>query len=358
MMKYGAIPSNLLERMALWSGKVPVPLIDVLFGPLKARAIMAGVSLGVFQAIGDGERAVADLARTLQLDSAALELLLRTLVVCDYIVQRGERFALSSLARQTMVEGGSMPLVGYLRFTYTQWEFIGQLETLVRTGRGLDFHDTMTADDKWHDYQLGMLELARIEAPVVAAKVPVRRGATSLLDLGGSHGLFGAAICRKHPRLRSTVIDLPQAVAQARPLAEAAGIADVVTHREGDLLTSDLGHDHDVVLLANVLHHFGAERMVPILARARDAMRADATIAIWEAEAPKKGSRASHGDAVALYFRLTSTAGAYHADDYSEWLREAGFGAVRVARPALSPGNVLVTGRVRARENGERKTTT
>ena len=236
-MKYGAIPTSLFERLALWSGKVPVPIIDVLFGPLKARAIMAGVSLGVFEAIGNGERAAADLARTLQLDADALDLLLRTLVVCDYVVQRGDRFALSFMARQTMVEGGSMRLLGYLRFNYAQWDFIGHLEELVRTGRGLDFHDTMTAVDEWRDYQVGMLELARIDAPVVAARVPVRKGATSLLDLAGSHGFIGAAICRRHPPMRSTVIDLAQAVAHARPLAHDAGIDDVVTHREGDLLT-------------------------------------------------------------------------------------------------------------------------
>ena len=232
----------------------------------------------------------ADLARTLQLDADALELLLRTLVVCDYVVQRGDRFALSSMARRTMVEGGAMELVGYLRFNYAQWEFIGHLEELVRTGRGLDFHDTMTAADKWRDYQLGMLELARLDAPVVAARVPVRKGATSLLDLAGAHGLFGAAICRRHPPLRSTVIDLPQALAHARPLAHAAGIDDVVTHREGDLLTADLGRDHDVVLLANILHHFTPDRIVSVLGRARDAMGPDATIAIWEAEAPRQGT--------------------------------------------------------------------
>jgi hypothetical protein len=313
------------------------------------------VSLGVFQAIGDGEHAASDLARTLQLDADALELLLRTLVVCDYVVQRGNRFALSSMARRTMVEGGSMELVGYLRFNYVQWEFIGQLEELVRSGRGLDFHDTMTAADQWHDYQVGMLELARLEAPVVAGRVPVRKGATRLLDLGGSHGFFGAAICRKHPPLRATVIDLPPAVAQALPLARAAGIDDVVTHREGDLLASDLGRDHDVVLLANVLHHFTPDQIVPILERARDAMRADATIAIWETEAPKKGSRAAEGDALALYFRLTSTAGAFHADDYSGWLRHAGFGALKVVRPVLSPGKVLITARWKTGKNQGRK---
>jgi hypothetical protein len=350
-MKYGAIPTSLLERLALWSGKVPVPIIDVLIGPLKARAIMAGATLGVFQAIGKGEHTAAALAGTLRLDAGALELLLRTLVVCDYVVQREDRFALSAMARRTMVEGGAMELLGYLRFNYTQWEFIGHLEELIRSGRGLDFHDTMTAADSWRDYQLGMLELARLDAPLVAARVPVRRGATSLLDLAGSHGWFGAAICRRHPPLRSTVIDLPQAVAHARPLARAAGIDDLVTHREGDLLTADLGRDHDVVLLANILHHFTPDRIGSILARARDAMGANATVAIWEAEAPTPGSRASAGDAVALYFRLTSTAGAYHGDEYSAWLRSAGFGAVKVVRPALSPGNVLITGRWRGRQH-------
>jgi 2-polyprenyl-3-methyl-5-hydroxy-6-metoxy-1,4-benzoquinol methylase len=352
IMKYGAIPTTLFERLALWTGKVPVPIIDALFGPLKARAIMAGVSLGVFTAIGHGEYAAADLAQTLRLDPDALELLLRTLVVCDYVVQRGDRFALTAMARQTMVEGGAMQLSGYLRFNYVQWEFIGHLEELVRTGHGLNFHDTMTASDRWHDYQLGMLELARIDAPIVAARVPVRKGASSLLDLAGSHGLFGAAICRKHPPLRSTVIDLPPAVAHARPLAEAAGIADVVTHREGDLQTADLGTDHDVVLLANILHHFAAQRIVAILRRAHDAMRPQGTMAIWEAEAPKQGTRASEGDAVALYFRLTSTAGAYHADQYSAWLRDAGFAGIKVVRPALSPGNVLITGRASGRQGG------
>jgi hypothetical protein len=360
-MRYGAIPSTLLERLALWSGKVPVPVIDVLFGPLKARAIMAGVSLGIFQAIGGGEHTAADLARTLGLDGEALELLLRTLVVCDYLIQRGDRFALSSMARRTMIEGGSMSLVGYLRFNYAQWGFIGHLEELVRTGRGLDFHETMTAADQWRDYQRGMLELARFDASVVADRVPVRKNATSLLDLGGSHGLFGAAICHRHPPLRSMVIDLPQAVAEARPLARAAGIADVVTHREGDVLTADLGRDHDVVLLANILHHFTADRIALILGRAGAASRDDATIAIWESEAPKRGTRATAGDAIALYFRLTSTAGAYHADEYSAWVRAAGFTGIKVTRPALSPGNVLVTGRWKGSggtANAERRATT
>jgi hypothetical protein len=40
-MKYGAIPTNLFERLALWSGRVPVPIIDVLFEERRRRTIRA-----------------------------------------------------------------------------------------------------------------------------------------------------------------------------------------------------------------------------------------------------------------------------------------------------------------------------
>ena len=64
-MKYGPIPANLLERLALLAGRVPVPAVDALYGLMKTRSIMAGVRLGVFEAIGHGTRSSADLARSL-----------------------------------------------------------------------------------------------------------------------------------------------------------------------------------------------------------------------------------------------------------------------------------------------------
>lgn len=344
-MRYGVIPTSLLERLALGSGRIPIPVLDALFGPIKTRAIMAGVTLGIFEAMREGRHTAGALAGKLRLDAGALELLLRTLVACDYLVLSRGRFALSPLARRTMVAGAPMELVGYLRFNYRQWEFIEHLEELVRTGRGLDFHESMTDPQSWRDYQQGMLEVARLEASVVASRVPVRRGAASLLDLAGSHGLFGAAICRKHPPMRSTVLDLPQAVEHARELGRAEGLHDLVSYREGDLLTSDYGQDHDVVLMSNILHHFAEGRIAGILTRVHAALRAGGTAAIWEMEAPKPGSKVTAGDGVALYFRLTSTAGAYHGDQYAEWLRRAGFAQPRVVRPALSPGSVLVTAR-------------
>jgi hypothetical protein len=35
------VPESLAERVALWAGKVPVPIVDTIFPLLKALALMA-----------------------------------------------------------------------------------------------------------------------------------------------------------------------------------------------------------------------------------------------------------------------------------------------------------------------------
>lgn len=345
-MNYGIIPTNPIEWLALKSGTVPVPVVDALFPLMKARAIMAGVRLGVFAALRDGERTAPELAASLGLDPECLELLLRTLAAVDYVVIRGGRFGLSDVSRDTMVAGGRMELFGYVEWNYTQWDIVARMEEVVRTGRGVDFHTTLETADAWRHYQRGMLEIARLDAPLVAARVPVRHGATALLDLAGSHGLIGAAICRRHPPMRSTVVDLPQAIDHARPLAEAEGLGEIVTHRAGDIMRDDLGPPVDVVVLSNILHHFKPGENGALLARAGAVLKRGGTVAVWEIEAPESSAPAGSGDAVAFFFRLTSSARAYHAREYVEWLRVAGFTSARVSRPVKRPGSVLVTARV------------
>jgi len=155
----------------------------------------------------------------------------------------------------------------------------------------------------------------------------------------------GAAICRRHPPMRSTVIDLPQAVPHARALAAREGIADIVEYRPGNLMTDDFGTGWDVVVLSNILHHFEPPQIARILGRAGDAAGPDATVAIWEVERPERGARPSVGDGAALFFRLTSTAGAYHGSEYARWLADAGFTGVTITRSRAVPGDVLVCGR-------------
>ncbi len=342
-MKYGPIPTTIPEHLALLLGRVAVPVLDANFSVLKARSLMAGVRLGVFEALRERHQSAQQLAGLLSLDADCLELLLRVLVDAEYLVQRDDRYGLSKLGRRTLTAGAAKELVGYVLWSYTIWEFAEHLEELLRTGKGLDFHAAMQDPAKWALYQRGMLELARFQAPVLTARVPVPRDARRLLDLGGSHGLLGAAICRRHPPMRSTVVDLPAAIAHARELARVEKVDDVVEHRAGDLLNGGLPRGNDVVLMANVLHHFRPEQVRQLMANARGALRRAGTIAIWDFEPPPRDAPASLTDSASLLFRLTSSASLHRGPDYATWLKEAGYRNVRVHRPTMAPGRVLVT---------------
>jgi 2-polyprenyl-3-methyl-5-hydroxy-6-metoxy-1,4-benzoquinol methylase len=244
-----------------------------------------------------------------------------------------------------MITGAKRELTGFAEWHYTQWEFVNHLEELIRTGQGVDFHVTMTDPEAWRHYQKAMLEVARFDAPILARHVPIRKGATRLLDVAGSHGLMGATIARKHPPLRSTVVDLPAAIEHARRLAEQEGHGDLVSYRSGDLTKDDLGTGWDVVLLSNILHHFTPDDVRAIIGRAHDALSTDGTVAVWELERPSRAKRPSEGDGVALFFRLTSSAAAYSGEEYAQWMTDAGFAQIKIVRPRLRPGTVLVHGR-------------
>jgi len=63
-----------------------------------------------------------------------------------------------------------------------------------------------------------MRALASGSASEVARRTPVPKGARDMLDIGGSHGYYSVALCRRHPGLRAVILDLSEAVKHAEPI--------------------------------------------------------------------------------------------------------------------------------------------
>ena len=131
----------------------------------------------------------------------------------------------------------------------------------------------------------------------MARKLRLPSGARQLLDIGGGHGLYSAALCRRHPGLTATVLDLPGSAAVGREIVAAAGMADRVRFRDGDatagdLGSGDLGSGYDAVLCFNLVHHLSPDQIPALFGKAREALAPGGTLAVMDAFAdPAAGPR-------------------------------------------------------------------
>ncbi len=243
-MRYQLAAENPEEEHALNSFPAARVLFDPFVPVLQARALMAAADLGVFEALERKEHRASELAEELSLDAGALILLLRILVCAGYVSRDDQVYSLTDLSRATLLPRSPVRLASWVRFNYKHWEAIGRMEDVLRTGKGIDPKRFLTSRKDWAIQQEAMLETARPAALMVAAQIPIREGAEKMLDLGGSHGLYGAEICRLHPPMRSVVIELPEAIDPARDLAHREGISDLVSHRSGNVLRRGVPGKH------------------------------------------------------------------------------------------------------------------
>ena len=345
-MRYGTIPKGFKERLAKALGVIPHPMLDVLVAPLQARALIAAERASVFKALAEKAATTPELARKLGLDESCLDLVLRLLVSMGYVSRGGDTWSLSRLGRKHFGPLAPSPFGNFVAFGAPQWEWISRLEEVLKTGQGVEIHRTLDGP-AWDLYQRAMAEGARDFAPFVARELPVPRGATLCLDVAGSHGRVGAALCRAHQGLKSLVLERPEAINEARKLAAEAGIDALVSFRECDILKDEYGHEADVVVLANVLHHFAPEVNLEILRRSRRALKRGGSIGIFDIEVPHPDAPPeAAGDAAALFFRITSNSACFSGQDYVGWLKEAEFAQIRVVRSLTLPSRLLVVARV------------
>ena len=334
----------LLEKLAVGLGLVPEPLVQVTFGPGQARATIAGVRLGLFEALSDSDADPAELATRIACSPPGTQALANCLVGAGLLERRGGRYSNAKGTRTWLLSSSPKNLREAVIFLGYCQELLVDLEEQVRTGEVVRLHDREHPPAFWDAYMGALASFAKLAAKEIVPKIKVK-SPRKLLDVGGGHGLYAAALCRKHPGLEAEVLDLPGACAAGRPLVEAAGLSDRVRHREGDFREVAWGEDHDLVLLFNVLHNATEAEARDLLHRAKAALAPGGQVVICDAV--HRGVDASLDLSAGwneLFFFLVSGAQAWPEARLRGWLEEAGFRTLRRSGLMIVPNFVLCAG--------------
>lgn len=337
-MRLGLRSDNVVEWLALRLGLVPTPAAEVWAGMALSGVLIAATESGLTARLAGAPATLEQLTAELGLDPTALGLVLDFLRAGGHVRQRGSRYQLSRRSRRWLDPDSDLSVARFVAGNADYWQWWSSLAEVTRSGSPVSHHDAEPDSPYWRRYVTGQLELARLSAGEVARRVHVPSGARTMLDLGGGHGWYSAAMCRRHPQLTATVLDLPGSARIGREVMARVGLTDRVVHRDGDALTAELGGPYDVVLCFNLIHHLGPAQVGTVLSKIHGALAPGGSLAILDAFAARSRRRSASASYLGLFLYLSSGAAVYTPSQLHGWLAAAGFEAPRRSSIRRIPG--------------------
>jgi len=339
-MRVGMIPENPLEWFLSKVNAIPFPVADAFVGMLQARAVIAGTRLGVFAALASGPASVTELARRLSCKESGLLSLLEALVSCGYLVGKQGKYVVSRRARKWIMPDDPQSVNCFIESTDDYWTMMGRLEEVIRTGNSLDLHDQLQDEKEWRRYLYGLHDLSKMAAKEMILRCPLARSSKCLLDIGGGHGGYAAAYCRRYPHLRAVIFDLPQAIAIGREIIPKyyEDVSARITFREGDVTKGSFGSGYDAILLLNIIHHFNPDQIQQVLKNIIESLNPGGRLLILDQIRQASRTASYLGSLAQLLFLVMTRGKSYSIEEVTGWIQMGGFSNVRVKNLIVGPG--------------------
>lgn len=342
-MRIGPIAEDPLERIAIRFNLAPLPLVYPMYGMPAGRVVGVAQKAGIFRVLLKGPATAGRVAEELQLEVPGTRLVCENLAAYGVLEQDGHTFSLAGRARKWLDPESPTYIGTFLEHTTTYWEWYADLERILREGGSFEIHrEPAEEEEYWRLYITGQYEIARLSASEVAKAIRLPKQPTALLDVAGAHGWFAAELCRRHPGLHATVLDLPGSARVGREIIAAAGMQDRVEHRDGDMFTAKLEGPYDGALVFDILHHLQPEQTAALFRRLRAAMKPGGTLAVLDLFRSEQAERQrSSAASLGLFFHLTSGADLPSPVELAQQMQEAGFSAPRRTRVRRIPDQGL-----------------
>lgn len=301
-------------------------------GYLEARAVQAAVSLGVFDAL---ERQSLDgpaLASSINADPRATELLLDALTAIGLLEKKAGLFSLSTVASTYLVKSSPKYYGGMILFDSLLWECWGGLERAVRTGRPVRTPDMYQGDREVTERfitAMHSLVQARGDAEILARTIDFSEVA-EMLDVGSGPGTYPIHLCRKYPKLRATIFDLPGTLKITERFVRESGVGDRIRLVGGDYRRDLIPGKYQLIFLSNIIHAESAQDNERLMKKVHSCLDAGGKVVIKDHILDDSLSHPAVGATFSLLMLLTTESGrCYSFNEVKGWLDNGGFQRAR-----------------------------
>ena len=317
------------QRAKEAAGVLPDDLNQTLRAYMESRALLTALELDVFTAVGSGATA-AEVAQKISTHPRATEMLLNALVAMGMLVKHQEVFSDTPVTARFFSGGSKDNARPGLIHTANIWHRWSNLTDCVRAGTAVDHQEMAERGEDWtQPFIAAMHRNAAERAPLVVQAVRAAPGGR-LLDVGGGSAAYSIAFAKANEKLHATVLDLPAVLPIAQGHINAAGLTDRIETRPGDLRRDPLGKGFTLVLASAICHMLSPEENQDLFRRCFEALEPQGRLVMQDFILEAGKTAPKQAALFALNMLVGTPAGStYSGEEYTAWMREAGFHEVR-----------------------------
>lgn len=324
--------NNAVEKFFMGTlNLAPAPMLD-LVGGFTFYAVASAVELDLFETLNKKNMSAFEVAQVVNCDERGLDTLLELLETLGYVKHKKGRYALTRMTLKWMLSSSETNFgegfIYYKKLMTDIWPFIAQ--SMKKGDAHINFYEWLKDfPDTAASYQKFMMSLASTMLPELVKKVKFTD--ESILDIGGSHGLYSIALCRCYPGITVTIIDSEYSMPLLKKNISEAGMENRIRLVTADFIEHDFTETFDSILLFNVLHEHREEYNLTLLKKIRTVLGVSGSLVILDGMKEKKISQLADL-AVRMYsllfFHFLGGRN-YSFNEIRSWLRTAGFGKVK-----------------------------
>lgn len=302
----------------------PEPIMRLASGFMAAKHLFAANELGLFEALADSPATLDVLAARTGLTPRAARISADAMVALGLLERQGDTYGNGKVVATFLAGRGGPDLRPLLRFwdkiSYPAW-----VDLAEALGRG-PTQEIFDLDDEHQEIASAGIEAVLAGPASALAEVfdfsPHRR----LLDVGGGTGSWTIEAAKRYPHLAATVFELPAVARVARQRVAEAGLDSHVKVVVGDAMADELPPDHDVYLLANLVHYWSAETNLELLRRVRIAAHVGSRLLLADFWTDPTHTQPVQAALMAGEFAVHLREGdVYSVEEVRDWLPQAGW---------------------------------
>ncbi len=249
-----------------------------------------------------------------------------------FVKEDHKKFHLTDIAKTYLLKGSNFDLTSYVT-SLKDRPACHDIEKVLHTGKPAN----------WSSAKAGKAWAASMEDDAFAAAFTAAqnsRGAylagglvkaldlrayKKVLDIGGSSGIYTAALLNAFPHLKGTVFEKPPVDKVAQYSLKKLGMGDRVSVTAGDMFKDRLPQGHDVHFISHVLHDWDIPECRTILKNSYENMSPGGMIILHDAHINKSKTGPLDVAEYSVLLMVTTEGKCYSVTEMKDLLEETGF---------------------------------